>query len=176
MLRKILMAAALVGALGASACGSYGPTPYQPATSMDGGYSETRIENDRFRISFRGNSLTGRDRVETYMLFRAAELTLQQGYDNFTIVDRDTNKDDRVRQYGGYMGTRLSYMYFVPRYGWVASYEPYWTPSTYSQITRYEAFAEIILSRGPKGGDPNTFNAREVQANLGPSVVRPSPA
>ncbi len=169
---KFAAMAAIAGALALGACEG-GPTPYQSQASDGRGYSETRIENNRYRISFKGNSLTGRETVENYMLYRAAELTLQNGYDHFTIASRDTDRDSRTREYGGYMGTRLSYMYFVPRYGWVGAWEPYWTPSRYSTVTRYEAFAEIIMGRGEKPSDPNAFNAREVSQNLSSSIQRP---
>ncbi len=118
--------------------------------------------------------MTDRETVENYMLYRAAELTLQNGYDTFTIVNRDTDKDSRTRSYGGYMGTRLSYMYFVPRYGWVGAWEPYWTPSRYEQVTRYEAYAEIVMTRGPKGSDPNSFDAKQVSQNLANQIQRPA--
>lgn len=166
-----LAAAATAGLLGLSACGTYGPTPYQ-SVSDGQGYAETQIEPGRYRISFKGNSLTDRETVENYMLYRAAELTLQQGFDTFTIANRDTDREDRVRQWGGYAGTRFSYAYFVPRYGWVGAWEPYWTPTRYDQVTRYDAFAEILMSRGPKGADPNAFSARDVSINLGPLISR----
>jgi hypothetical protein len=175
MFRKALATALVASAALLAACES-GPTPYQPgaANSSDRGYSESKIENDRYRISFKGNSLTDRETVENYMLYRAAELTLQSGYDTFTIVNRDVDKDSRTRQYGGYMGTRLSYTYFVPGYGWMGAYEPYWTPSRYDQVTRYEAFAEIVMSRGAKSADPNAFDARQVSQNLANQIQRPS--
>ena len=175
MIRKLLAAAMAASALALAACES-GPTPYQPgaADSGDRGYSESKIENDRYRISFKGNSMTDRETVENYMLYRAAELTLQNGYDTFTIVNRDIDKDSRTRSYGGYMGTRLSYMYFVPRYGWVGAWEPYWTPSRYEQVTRYEAYAEIVMARGPKGADPNSFDASQVSQNLANQIQRPA--
>ncbi len=174
MFRKALAAALVASAALLAACES-GPTPYQPqADSGDRGYSESRIENDRYRISFKGNSLTDRETVETYMLYRAAELTLQSGYDTFTIVNRDTDKDSRTRSTGGFMGTRLSYVYFVPSYGWVGAWEPYWTPSRYEQVTRYEAYAEIVMARGPKGSDPNAFDARQVSQNLASQIQRPA--
>lgn len=175
MFRKALAAGVLAGAALLTGCAS-GPTPYQPgaADSGDRGYSESKIENDRYRISFKGNSMTDRETVENYMLYRAAELTLQNGYDTFTIVNRDTDKDSRTRSYGGYMGTRLSYMYFVPRYGWVGAWEPYWTPSRYEQVTRYEAYAEIVMTRGPKGSDPNSFDAKQVSQNLANQIQRPA--
>jgi len=62
-------------AAGLTACAT--PTPYQPnirGQAASGGYSEVRIEPDRFRVNFAGNSLTSRETVEGYLLFRAAEL------------------------------------------------------------------------------------------------------
>lgn len=175
MLRKLIAAAAITTALGLAAC-STGPTPYQPGSGRgDAGYTESKIENDRYRISFKGNSLTERETVENYMLYRAAELTLQNGFDTFTIVNRDTDKNSSVRQSGGYMGSRMSYSYFVPRYGWVRSWDPFWsTPVSYEEVTRYEAFAEIIMGRGPKSSDPNAFDAHQVSQNLAASIQRPS--
>lgn len=166
-----LAAAASIAVLGLSACGTYGPTPYQSIANGQG-YSETPIEAGRYRIAFKGNSLTERETVENYLLFRAAELTLQQGFDTFTIANRDTDREDRIRDWGGFPSSRLSYAYFVPHLGWVGAYEPYWTPSRYDQVTRYEAFAEILMAKGPKGSDPNTFDARDVSANLGPLITR----
>jgi hypothetical protein len=61
------------------------PTPYAP--SQGGfGYSDARIEENRFRVVFRGNALTPRETVELYLLHRAAEVTLENGYDWFRIV------------------------------------------------------------------------------------------
>ena len=112
MLRKLVAAAAITTTLGLAACQS-GPTPYQPGAGYQGGYTESRLENDRYRVSFKGNSLTNRETVENYLLFRAAELTLQNGYDTFTIVNRDTDKDSRLRSSGApMMYSRLSYTYY----------------------------------------------------------------
>ena len=75
-----------------SACAT--ATPYQPNIAVQpgrpvpGGFSEQRIEPERYRVSFAGNSLTSRETVESYLLYRAAELTQAQGFDWFTIADR----------------------------------------------------------------------------------------
>ena len=175
MFKQMIAASALAIAT-LTACGTTGPTPYQPGIGTDRGFSESRIENDRYRISFKGNSMTGRETVENYMLFRAAELTLQSGYEVFTIVDRDTDKDSSIRRTGPYFGSRFSYSYFSPRWGWVHGWDPFWRsyPSRFDEVTRYEAFAEIVMSRGPKGGDPNAFDARQVSQNLSASIQRPA--
>ena len=40
---------------------------------------------------------------------------------------------------------------------------------------RYEATAEIFMGKGPKPvNDATAFDAREVIANLGPTIVRPT--
>ena len=82
----------------ACSCAS-GPTPYQQA--RDGfGYSEQQIEDNRYRVSFAGNSATSRQTVEDYLLYRAAELTVQTGHDWFEVVDRDV-----VQEFSGYGGS-----------------------------------------------------------------------
>src|SRR3546814_6915077 len=60
------------------------------------GFSEQRIESNRYMVSFSGNSLTSRETVERYLLFRAAELTVQQGFDHFILVDRNTDRKTRT--------------------------------------------------------------------------------
>src|SRR3546814_2874529 len=78
--RGRLLAAIGTGTLMLAGCAS--PTPYQPATGYGfnrTGFSEQRTESNRYMVSFSGNSLTSRETVERYLLFRAAELTVQQG-------------------------------------------------------------------------------------------------
>ena len=62
------------------------PTPYQPATKGYG-YSEQQLESNRYRVTFSGNSVTPRDTVQNYLLYRAAEVTRESGHDYFTVVD-----------------------------------------------------------------------------------------
>lgn len=174
MFKTAIAAAALATATLTAACTS-GPTPYQPAVGYARGYTETKIEDARYRISFKGNTLTERETVENYMLYRAAELTVQSGYDTFTIVNRDTEKDKRTRYTGGFYGPRFSYMYYSPRWGWVGGWDPFWDmPSRRETVTSYETFAEIVMSKGPKGSDPNAFDARQVSQNLASAIRRPA--
>ena len=166
--------AAFVGALALAACAS--PTPYQVAQDDGGfGYREQAIERDRFLVSFRGNSLTDRETVETFLLFRAAELTLEQGYDYFRLVRRDTEAERRFTATSHGYGSRFGvhYRYYHPIYGWYGLRDPFYSDVTVRESTRYEAMAEILLGRGPTPERPDAFDAREVTTNLGPRVVRP---
>ena len=171
---------AVLGAAATLAACAAGPTPYQSAVSSNYGYSEQAIEGDRYLVSFNGNSLTDRETVETFLLYRAAELTLERGYDHFVIVRRDTESDRRYVGRGSAFASDYSrfgfhYRYFHPRYGWYGWHDPFWDDVNVREIERYEAQAEIVLGRGPAPDDPSAFEAREVTANLGPRVVRPDP-
>ena len=74
----------VLAALALAACAT--ATPYQPAArNGDYGYVERKIEDNRYTIQFNGNSITERETVESYLLFRAAELTLQHGFDYFVV-------------------------------------------------------------------------------------------
>jgi len=63
-------------------------TTYQPS-SFSGGYSETRLGEDTFQVSFRGNGYTSPERASDFSLLRSAELTLQNGYRFFIVVDSE---------------------------------------------------------------------------------------
>lgn len=169
---RMLMLAGLAGLLAACATA----TPYQPAASDRYGFQEQRIENNRVRITFRGNTMTNRETVETYLLYRAAEVTLESGYDYFIVANRDTEEHSRLQATGPYRPRfAFDYWYFSPRRGWSPWYDPFWDePSSYREVTRYEAVAEIAMFRGQKPqNDPDAFDAREVQSNLQGRIVRP---
>ncbi len=82
MNRPIVLA--FVAALTFASCAT--PTSYGPAKSARGyGFSEQQLGQNQFRIQFRGNAATPRDVVEDYLLYRASELTLQEGCDYFVL-------------------------------------------------------------------------------------------
>lgn len=177
---------ALVATAGLTLAACATATPYQPAgfNGQRNGYAEQRLETNRFRVSFSGNSLTSREQVEMSLLLRSAEVAAENGYDWFATVNRATDRDTR------FVGTPDP---FYSRYN--SFYGPYWGPSwryyrggfwspwdswgandfDVRQVDRYEATAEIVMGRGPKpAGDPNAFDAREVIQNLGSRVARPT--
>src|SRR6185436_16372959 len=52
---------------------------------ITGGYTETRLAPDEWRLLVEGNGLTERRQVEQILLRRAAELTLEQGKRYFVL-------------------------------------------------------------------------------------------
>lgn len=191
-MRKLVIAGLLAITAGLAGCTT--ATPYQPdlrGSQVSGGFSETRVTNDRFRVQFRGNTLTSRDTVERYLLYRAAELTLAQGYDWFEIDDRRTDRTQRTYVepqlgprfgYGfGYGMWQPSWRYYGAGFGW-RSWDPYFGDPFFADrmdirtVQQFEAGAEIILHRGPTPeGSARAFDARQVKQNLEPTIVRPQP-
>ncbi len=91
-MRLILAAAA---AMLVVACATAVGTAYAPADSKGYGYAETRIEADRYRVSFSGDGATPPGVVEDYALLRAAELAVENGYDWFRIVGRSMDEAEK---------------------------------------------------------------------------------
>jgi len=196
-LRHLFIAAS---ALTLMACAT--ATPYQPASEPGGydGFSQQMIENNRARITFGGNSLTKRETVENYLLYRSAEMAVERGFETFTLQERDLEKDQKVvvtpgsgLAYDPYFG----YSFFRPGFGWsrgyrysrfrgfnrgrgfgrLGFYDPFYDPFfddiDVREITKYRATAEVIFGNGAGVKTPQTFNAREVLKNLGPAITFP---
>ncbi len=194
-LRHLVLAAS---AIVLTACAT--TTPYQPASKPGGydGYSQTMLENDRARVTFGGNSLTNRETVENYLLYRAAEMAVERGYDSFTLVERDTEKKSRVNvspRFGGLYDPYFNYSFYRPRVGWspFARYSYFYDPfyrrrgwgfmgsprqSVFNdydvrEVTKYRASAEVKFGHSALADSERSFNAREVIQNLGSLVVFP---
>jgi hypothetical protein len=180
-MKRLIVTTAAILALGASLSACETATPYQPlhTGSAPGGYSELRIEPDRWRVSFRGNDVTPRDTVETYLLYRAADLTVSQGFDWFEPVDRHTDKKVSVEPGPGFYGGGF-YGGFGYGYGWRrwgGGWGPYWgDPFFDTDVTeKFTASAEIVMGHNPKPeGDRRAMDAREVLNNLRTHVVTPT--
>lgn len=180
-------------ALSLGACATTGPyyQPIEAAHSARGGYSEVRLGENRYEVTFTGNRLTSREQVETYLFYRAAELTLQAGFDWFLIeqqgmehtVERQTWNDPRYSPWFArdYSYWRPYWRYYEPTFGWRSWYpygrDPFWADHmNIRAVERFEAKANIRLGRGsrPNGG-LQSFDARDVLNRLGPRVKRPKP-
>jgi hypothetical protein len=182
--------AALALSLGLAACET--ATPYQPnipGQATSGGYSEQRLEPNRWRVNFVGNTMTSRETVEGYLLFRAAELTLQNGDDWFEMVDRNTERNARTYVepdplyhpwYGpGFGYWRPSWRYRTRGFGW-RTWDPFWGDPFWADrvdvttVQNFEASAEIVTHKGVKpAGDLRAFDAHAVVENLRPRIQYP---
>lgn len=183
-MKRFILPALAVATLALAGCET--ATPYQPlnahGTQASGGYSDQQIEANRWRVAFAGNSLTSRETVERYLLYRAAELTLAQGGDWFTTTDRQTDKQtetyvDDPYGFGGAWGPRWGF--YRRGYGWGYGRwgDPFWGrpgPVDVTQVSQYQASAEIVIGKGAKPADHRAFDARSVIEHLGPAIQRPT--
>ena len=65
-------------------------TPYQP-NGTGGGYSEIAYNRDTYYVAFHGNQNTSQETMESYLLRRAAELTVNKGYRYFVLINYYSN-------------------------------------------------------------------------------------
>lgn len=173
-------------------------TTFRPATGQGfsrEGYAERQIEPGHFIVSFAGNSVTSRDTVERYLFFRAAQVTLQSGFDYFVMADRDTKLRSRTYStgiggpgwgyggLGGYWGP--SWSFYGHGYGWrrfgggygyggFGGFGGFGNDFDVNTIDKFEATAEIVMRKGPiPQGNLRAFDARRVVDTIGPTVVLP---
>lgn len=154
---RLLSIAALAAAL--TACAPT-QTVYGPADTGRNavGYDSLRIEDDRWRVSFTAGPDAGPATVERYALRRAAELTLEAGYDWFDIVGRDMRRsgyrDSPVGVGGSVGGTVGSGGYRSSGVGIGINLSP-------GQERRETLTLEIIAGRGQERPEL-AYDAREV--------------
>ena len=156
------------------------PTPYQPRLEgQDTGYTDRALTQNRYRITFTGNSATPRETVESYLLLRAAEVARAAGYPSFMFDTRDTRANTTVQTVpygppppGPYWGFRGGWGYWG---GWGWPYDP---AMDVVVRTNYEAYAEIVLLRPDQAAhEPRAINAADVIAHIGPEAApKPNPA
>jgi hypothetical protein len=126
------------------------PTPYQARLEgQQTGYTDRALTQNRYRVTFTGNSATPRETVESYLLLRAAEVARAAGSNNFVFDTRNT------------------------RGGWGYPYDP---GMDVVVRTNYEAYAEIVLLTPDQAAkEPRAINANDVIAHIGPDAA-PKPA
>lgn len=157
--RRHILIAALAAVL--TACAT--ATPYQPLQNGYG-YTDQQLEKNRYRVTFVGNSETPRRTVENYLLYRAARITINHGYDYFVIVNQNTERFTHyINTYQGAGG----YYAYNPFF-----FEPFFsTLGTSYPVNHYHAYATIVLYHGSKpSGNIHAYDARQIIEHLGPQV------
>ncbi len=161
---RLILAAAAAAVLAAmlAACATAVGTAYAPADKKGYGYTETRVEADRYRITFAGDGATPQAVVEDYALLRAAELALENGYDWFRVIGKSVDAQDKGGVgigagvgtgsvgrntavgvgVGGNLGTVGARRFFTVR-------------------------LEVLMGRGEKPEGPNVYDAQSVVNTIG---------
>jgi hypothetical protein len=165
----IRRAPAVLLCLALAACG--GPAPYGPAEGSGPGFSERRIEAERWRVRYLGDARTPRETVELGALRRAAELTLAAGRDHFLVASRDVRREAVG---GAALSDPFAVGFGFGGHPWGRGAFGPVRPIALPPATRWEAVAEIVAVAGPKpAGDPDAYDARAVLAEIaGPAPGR----
>jgi len=132
-----------------------------------GGYSEIQIQDDIFKVKFRGNAYIDKDEVADYTLLRCAEVTLENGFSYFIIIEEKTD----VRTYAYTTPTTAK------TYGTV-NYPPNVYSTIYSETTEVSG-GKTYTYKKPSGintikcfnGDPGpiapiVYDARKVKSYI----------
>jgi len=145
-------------------------TPYQPSEGRYG-YSEQQLEDDRYRVIFSGNPSTPRETVQNYLLYRSAELTLQNGFDYFTVVDRDVERSTRYYTQGFYDDFGFRSRFRRGRRGLRRFYSPSFFSANAYPVSEYSSIADIVMAEGEKSkDDAKAYDALDVLQRLQPLV------
>jgi TPR repeat protein len=138
-------------------------TPYQTDDGFLGGFSETQLAPDVFRVFFRGNGYTSGDRSQDFALLRAADLCLQHGFTCFAVLDESESTDESSYTTPGHAYTTGS----AYSSGNTATYSGYTTYTPTQTHTFYKPRSGLLI-RGfttkPEG--PFTFDAAFLQQSL----------
>jgi len=170
----------LLGALvsGLVLTGCMQPTPYGPRIEgQRTGYTDRALTENRYRVTFTGNTVTPRETVESYLLLRAAEVTKAAGYNFFVFDTRNTRAHTTYQAVptmpppDPWWGWRRGFGYWGG-YGW--AYDPGVDVVT---RTNYQAYAEIVLLTPEQAAkEPRAIRADDVIAHIGPDAITPPPA
>jgi hypothetical protein len=165
----------------AAGCAAPQPTPYQPLQDS-GGYEETRLQEDMYRVSFRGNRYTAEQDVIDLLYLRCAELTLDAGYSHFEVVADYGSLQFRATPYhrdeppagpGMRSGFRSSF--------WIGTGPPGYDPVYVAEPHDRLAMFVIRMSKGgevppPAGTGGSFLDARYLADSLAPKKQPRLPA
>jgi hypothetical protein len=164
-MKRLTFSLIAASALMLSACASL--APYGPQQSARGqGFSEQRIEANRFRVTYNGVGAPGP--VADRALFRAAQLTVDQGYDWFEVTQRWI--DGRPDSAGG-VRPSVSIGAGSSRYGrWSTSGVGVGLGLDLSGPQATSTTLEIVMGRGQRPNRPDAYDARGVQDAIRPRL------
>ena len=159
-------AAALCGALMLTGCG----TQYGKLT-LTGGYIDKMIEPDIGLVAVGGNGFTAPDKIRSIVMLRAAELTIEQGYQRFslfTVVDEATQEAQRAGRLGDHLRDKANRNDGPSVITERTTVSSRWTGPV--GIDKSSAGVYVLMFKGSGRG---AYDARTIAAELTPKLVEP---
>lgn len=157
---RLLIASIVLAAL--AACST--PTRYEPAVKKgESGFTEARIEQNRYRITFRGGSGAPAARVKDLALLRAADLAVSNNYDWFEVVNSYEEAFEGPGpsiglgvgggNYGGSTGVGVGVSSGFKLAGPVRA-----------------TTMEVLMGNGPRPDRPSAYDAKSIKDSIGATL------
>jgi hypothetical protein len=167
---RLLIFAAVAALAACAATPAYSPAPSPGAA----GYSETRIESNRFFVTYRAAGAADAAMLQDYALLRAADLTLQNGRDWFWVDHRALDQESARAAMGPSIGVGIGAGSFGRRSGVNVGVGMNFPLGGAPAGTRARSAAvEIRFGEGVKPDDANAYDARATSANLRARLLAP---
>jgi hypothetical protein len=130
------------------------------------------LGGDRYLVGYNGNSTMSENLVKDYALFRAAELTMQQGKDWFQVVERQATAVERP---GRSSVVRHDRDYVIERNCGLLGCSSSMRPVMHTTVgvdsatgrTTWRSRLEIVMGTGPvPGGSGSYYDADTLMRSL----------
>jgi hypothetical protein len=150
-------------------------TPYQkdsPWNAVIGGYTDYRLDESTFVVSFRIGNQTPVANLLPYLLYRAAEVSNGAGFEFFQIVDSAQDVKTGTAALPGYSQSQGSAVAFGSG-GIVQAYGSSQTFTVPPQLLTYRENTLIATVKGFRNVKPEgaaVYSAKDVLRYLGPQV------
>ena len=141
-------------------------TPYQPAGFL-GGYSESRLSADSYQVFAEAEN---EERAGQMVELRAAELTLNSGYQKFIVLRKNVRTETQIQHVPG-----ATYVMAVPTAsgGFSGTRTVQSPPQTLtSRIGKGEMTIRMVKASGAGAGAGKAIDAAAVRARLEPVLKK----
>lgn len=140
------------------------PTRYEPAVKKgESGFTEARIEQNRFRITFRGGSGASAARVKDLALLRAADLALSNSYEWFEVVN---SYEEAFQGPGPSIGLGVGGGNFGGSTAVGVGVSSGFKLSGPVRATTME----VLMGNGPRPDRPNAYDAKSIKDSIGATL------
>ena len=143
-------------------------TPYGKYGFL-GGFTDSRIDENTFSISVDTNALTSQQITSMHALYRAAELTVENGFDYFVITSDANNSTSMAMAIPGSSTSNTTInTYGSTTYGRTTTT---YAPTTVVPVVYPNSTLTIKSFKGAKpDAAPNAYDARSVMRYIGPQI------
>ncbi|MFZ2314051.1 MAG: hypothetical protein WAW86_00125 [Gammaproteobacteria bacterium] len=152
-------------------------TPYGPYDTILGGYTDRLINQNTAIVNISTTRISGKNMAQSYALYRAAEVTIDNGYDYFIIVSTThSNRNVRVTERENYHGYNTQPPRLYNAFPRSLSYSGYRiegsrSPQECSNSSGCMVYGPTIVIKMYNGivpHAPGAFDATDIMAHLGP--------